>query len=81
MKSFLQSFSRLIAARGNLKPKRLSKLYTSLEDQNKWLGKTFSGKRTLSVKNLRELGSKDPSNEVLIGGVTACISTEDRVPV
>ena len=82
IKDFLQSFSRAISSKGKLKHKRLATLQDSLVNKEKWVGKSLSNYRELCIQDLRE-GRRDDNKgeEVLVAGVAACVTNEDKVPL
>lgn len=87
LKTFLQNFSRSVSSKGKLKPKRLSLIQESLNQKDKWVGKYKESFRELTIKTLREKsGSSDDlvvmaDSQVLIGGVVACVTNEDKIPL
>lgn len=87
LKTFLQNFSRSVSSKGKLKPKRLSTIQECLDQKDKWVGKYKETFRELTIRTLREGSGRsdesviNDSAAVLIGGVVACVTNEDRIPL
>ena len=76
LKRFLQNFSRLIATKGKLKPKRLAQLQqnvaAAINKENK----------VCSIRDLREGKERETGDDgVLIAAVASSFTTDERVPM
>ncbi len=79
LKDFLQSFSQSISTKGKLKPKRLATLQSSLSTRDQWVTEKMAANDDITIRNLRE--GNHGNEKRLIGGVAACVTNDDRVPL